>query len=330
MAHKYNMHFAYPNVIPRAGEFIGCGRYTTFQNDRRVPEEYTLQENTPNTPNRLGVEHAMQVLAPNAFNKANCIYEIKDNPTQRYQGNSLDLAYLLAHVSRELESRYLLGDVWCTGSVHVNEGLPVLKKVDDTGFLLKLQAFLAPENKDSLFIVPAANITNTINENITENKVQAYSLSQSIKSQLKRVGGGGKTIIKVLPHELPLLVETLVVPQQKKRSYKKIALAGVVLFTLVSTFCSLYFYAPLSKTNHAQVVVPSKEKTSSIDRQGESLIASVSSPVNVDLGFTYRKGGTEQQTRLDVTSKSLTELILSHRDFYRLSISPKNKQAGIY
>jgi len=43
-----SIHFAYPNVLPKKGDFIGCGRYTVFAPDDAPPSRYNEVQDAPN------------------------------------------------------------------------------------------------------------------------------------------------------------------------------------------------------------------------------------------------------------------------------------------
>jgi hypothetical protein len=87
------MDFAFPNVNP---DFVGCGRYAAFQKepepDYTPPLSHILK--------RERVEQAVEMLAPVPATVHKTVYEKKDRPEEAYAGDSLQLAYLLACISR--------------------------------------------------------------------------------------------------------------------------------------------------------------------------------------------------------------------------------------
>ena len=86
------IHFAYPNVIPKKGLFIGCGRYGVLHETFPLKPEYIEVSETPNTPNRRHLEYALQLLAPASYDSNRIVVEKKDQPSHQYQGNSLDFS----------------------------------------------------------------------------------------------------------------------------------------------------------------------------------------------------------------------------------------------
>ncbi len=95
------IHFAYPNVIPRESKFLGCGRYVAAFLGEAPEPHYELVE--LNVPNIQEIHLAALQLAPESTDSKQVIYERKDVSSQRYPGESRDLAYLLALISRSRE-----------------------------------------------------------------------------------------------------------------------------------------------------------------------------------------------------------------------------------
>ncbi len=212
------MHFAYPNVLPRSKKFIGCGRYTVFADNEEIAAEYSEACETPNTPNRTTLKRAAQLLAAESFDSSLLIYHKKDRPEETYQGDSLDLAWFLAHVMRSAKADHqVTGDIWCTGVIQIN-GTPHLFDVDPHGFALKLEAFLNHNNKDRLFIVPLANITPQIRSLCRDELVDIIRLTNKTslgKSTLRK-----KTILAVPADDLATLIKLLFPTKHKLRTIK--------------------------------------------------------------------------------------------------------------
>lgn len=199
------IHFAYPNT--KGERFIGCGRFAVFTLDDPPPaEEYDIAD--PECPSRAEIIDSASILAPEPVHPWYIIYERRDDPEQHYLGNSLGLAFLLALISRNRTLRFEVEetDIWCTGCVEIAGEQPIVKSVVGAGFEAKLEAFLAPENPDLLFIVPEANIDQHLQLQLnTRDDVTVACLSDFPRRwRLQR-----KTIVKVRRHELPVLVEVL-------------------------------------------------------------------------------------------------------------------------
>ncbi len=200
-------HFAYPNVLPKKEIFIGCGRYTVFSPDKSVDSDYCEVRGGPNTPNKNTLKRAMQLLAAEAFDSTRALYHKQDRLEEKYQGDSLDLAWFLAHIlrARKLCCR-LSTDVWCTGVILIN-GNPHLFDVDPNGFTLKLKAFLDPANTDLLFIVPLANIDPQARTMCKENDAKVIRLGSDMVCNL--IDLGEKTVLTVPADGLTDLLDTL-------------------------------------------------------------------------------------------------------------------------
>ncbi len=139
------IHFVYPNVKLLEQTFIGCGRYLAAE--EAPGEDYTLAD--PKITKKLADLHtAADKLAPDSLETGKRIWEKQDRPGAVYTGDSQNLAYLLALISR---SRFLKlslqGDIWCTGVITFREGgRPVLEAIDPKTLTLKLKAFLSDDN----------------------------------------------------------------------------------------------------------------------------------------------------------------------------------------
>jgi hypothetical protein len=334
-------HLAYPNVIPRERRFIGCGRYGVFL-PGDTPKSYQPLDETPNTPNRMVLDHAMQILGPEGYASLETIHEKKDRPDQRYQGDSLDLAYLLAHILRGRKFRSAFpGDLWCTGAVQISEGQPILRKVDSTGFDLKLEAFLSKENRDSIFIVPAANVNTRIQSNLDDQEVKVLNVGQIVPKRLdKAITGYNKIMIKVLPHELPSLIETLFISRNPKYGFVKWILTLLVLIAAAGLVWINKKPPPLD-------IGPDSVKTSLIkgdfqealtllaqagDDQSwaREILKTLNTPLNAKAHLIYRKDGTTQHHQMNMASAELAELTLTHHDYYRIEVQTKNTVQPLY
>ena len=346
------MHFAYPNVIPKDSTFIGCGRYRVLNSLEDNTEGYHLIDTSPNTPNRLSLEHAMQVLGPEGYSSAGNIHEIRDQPEHKYQGDSLDLAYLLVHINRGRRLRFTPSkDIWCTGVVQVNEGKPILRKVDDTGFKLKLAAFLAPENKDPLFIVPAANLTSRISENIANNNAKIHTLGENVDAILRNLESPSKTVLQVLPHELPSLVDSLFSPFKKSRKIWR-PLLGISLLTILGVGV-WYLQSPINspettseeqatelqrdeKAINAEKQIDRIEGTGTIQNEtsqrveSKAIIPKIEAPLDATIRFIYRRRGSGEPMEIDISTLKPAELTLTHKDHYRLAIDIESIEELVY
>ncbi len=233
-------HFAYPNILAREDKFVGCGRYAALL-PREVPET-GYERAVPNSPNKSTVRTIAEMLAPESFDSEREIYEAKDEHDAKYQGDSLDLAYLLVLVSRSRKLRWpdskKDGDIWCTGSLDIRKDTPQLVRVDGKGFDIKLRAFLSEKNRDNLFIIPTANIRMEKHASLLEEKgVQVLSLRQ-FPSLKKRNVFEKKTILKVLGNEVELLADVLFEKPASesfdRRYFGKLALGLLLTFALLA------------------------------------------------------------------------------------------------
>ena len=336
------IHLAYPNVLPREDRFIGCGRYAIMEPGVKPNSSYQEIEDTPNTPNRLHLEHVMQLLGPEAYDTSRTVFEKKDRPDRQYLGDSLDMAFLLAHIHRAGNFRITVnGDLWCTGVVQMNDDRPILRKVDATGFRLKLKYFLAKENPDPLFIVPVANLNNEILRLITSSGGQLFSLKQFNSHKFKRSQAEkAKVVLKVLPHELTRLVQTLFRVPKKKSSLKWV----IVFAMLILSIAGGWFY-----TQNNKIIPPTPQQIYQSLEAGQfktaanllkkadpkdSRIKEISelshTPLNVALGFIYRRSPKEELQKVVVENGVLPDVTLSHKDYYSIEIQPQDFPKPLY
>ncbi|QTA83820.1 Sulfatase-modifying factor enzyme domain-containing protein [Desulfonema limicola] len=177
------IRFVYPNAKPRENKFIGCGRFFAS-----LPEnDFGLKPVNPDIVNVQEVMDAAEKLAPESFHSEKTVYEIKDIPEEKYEGDSLDLAYLLALISRSQEVAFCHDthetDIWCTGCIDIkNNEMPYLKQVKPPGFSIKLRAFIS-QDKDVLFIVPVANIQPEHKKLLEDSQVRLLFLKQLQKDK---------------------------------------------------------------------------------------------------------------------------------------------------
>ncbi|WP_155324655.1 hypothetical protein [Desulfosarcina ovata] len=333
-------HFAYPNVLPREQRFVGCGRYRVMNPKDGHPENYYSVEETPNTPNRMVLEHAMQTLGPESYAAAKTIYERRDLPSQKYQGDSLDLAYLLAHIhrGRNLKNK-LSGDIWCTGVVQTSDGKPILRKVDPTGFELKLDAFLASENEDDIFIVPAANINTKIKDHASFKGVACYTLGQFANLNAKnQTTQSDKLIIKVLPNELPNLMESLFLSKSIKNHKKKWLLSLSIIILIVSLFW-IFIVTPKTAISEDEIrslifngeFDEAKNKLAQADGNqlwAVQISAALNEKLDADVHLIFRRNDNSLVHQTD--SESTGDLILTHRDYYRIKINLSKTEYPLY
>ena len=201
------IRFAYPNV-DASEQFIGCGRYMTTTLDApTLSEGHTIAE--PNVGHLSKVTTAASLLAKESFETEQEIYEYKDQPDTPYLGDSMGLAYLLAliHRSRRTcwERNETSFDIWCTGTIEVAGGVPMLNNVYRNLFSVKLQAFLMDQNAP-LFIVPVANLEPKHRQLCRPLNVSILSLDQYSPAQLSPET---KAILQLHGHELNKLVQTI-------------------------------------------------------------------------------------------------------------------------
>ncbi len=206
------IRFVYPNVNA-SEQFVGCGRYVTAHHgDPCVSAAYAIAE--PNVGHLSKVTTAASLLAKESFDAEHEVYECKDQPDTPYLGDSMGLAYLLALIHRSRsscwEERGQSFDIWCTGTIEVTGGTPMLSNVYRNLFAVKFQAFL--DEKDApLFIVPVANIEPKQRQLCRRQDVNILSLEQYTRSS-KQQFDETKTILQLHGDELGSLVQTIFIP----------------------------------------------------------------------------------------------------------------------
>lgn len=256
-------HFAYPNVLPRLEIFIGCGRYTVFAPDETPSADYTEVQGAPNTPNRNSLKRAVQLLASESYDSVKTLFHKQDQRDKQYQGDSLDLAWFLAHILRTRKLRHQAEtDTWCTGVLHVDGSGPHLLDVDPDGFYLKLQAFLDPTNNDLLFIAPLANLEPRARQMCRDTGTRIIRLGDHNSSNLKSMTGN--TILAVASDELPSLLELLFIqPASRKSGKRKIRTYLLLLLLLAVAGFAVKPFITTGPQNQYPVSVPAPlpEKT---------------------------------------------------------------------
>ncbi|GAK58061.1 WD-40 repeat protein [Candidatus Vecturithrix granuli] len=204
-------HFAYPNVKISQNSFIGCGRYLAI-----LPEEVSEGQRYELIAAKVidftaNVYTAVAKFAPESSASKKKIYERKDVLEAKYFGPSQNLAYFLALISRSrpLKLQGIRGDIWCTGALECSNGNQmILEGVNAIGFDIKVRAFLADKNSDTLFLIPESD-AQTLNEE--EVKVHHASLVdlQTFCHRSPQEHAAGKWLIRIRPEELGLLVKFL-------------------------------------------------------------------------------------------------------------------------
>ncbi len=224
-------HFAYPNVLPRSNIYIGCGRYAVFPPEKEPDKAYREVLEAPMTPNRNLLARAIQLLAAERYHSRNRLFHIQDQTEHIYQGDSLDLAWLLAqiHCSRDL-CRTVNGDIWCTGILDLDKDGVHLLGVNHDGFCLKLEAFLDRANTDMLFIVPLANINSRI---VTLCEEAGVAIQQLDTCSRRLFTAKRKQVLAVPANGMTKLLELLFI----KSNIARTATGGILLLVAISLGC---------------------------------------------------------------------------------------------
>jgi hypothetical protein len=332
------IHFAYPNVIPKKGLFIGCGRYGVLHQEFTLKPEYIEVSEAPNTPNRSHLEYALQLLAPASYDSDRIVVEKKDQPSYRYQGNSLDLAYFLAHTHRSKDlKKQVSGDIWCTGAIEVKDGTPFLHKVEESGFQLKLMHFLDQQNGDKLFIVPAANIQRERLTTAALEGAEVKSIHQ-LKDNSSPLNTTTKTILKVLPNELPELIDLLFMAQITRKGRNKWPLVGLAIVAAILSGWWFHFKpdAPgiddIERLLQAGDLITAKQTVARLNEGGpraNTIWSSMNTPLNFEITMEVQKKGATAIQSLKLEQKK-TDLTLSHEDDYRLTLSAESPPERLY
>jgi len=348
------MHrFAYPNVIPKKAEaqFIGCGRYKAMPSERAGTEDIAIKDG-PETPDLSHLRRSVEILAPDSYDSEKIIFEKKDRPDRIYRGNSADLAWLLAHINRARSLAFpnlnYPDDIWCTGIVKFKEQTQtsILSEVDSKGFRIKLNAFLADENPDKLFIAPTANVDDHELEQIINNKnAELLSLTQFNASD-KNSACARKTIIKVLSNEIPALIGLFFehpsqnTPERKKEKTRRLFLIGAITLLLL-LFGGWFIYEYWDKVSPHQVIdsVENGEfaqaaillkKVSTKNAELSLLREMLDNTIKLTLKFEYRPSDDPSApiVRQDFTETHNT--ILNHTHDYRLLITTSAAPMPLY
>jgi len=205
------IHFAYPNASN--SDFLGCGRYVALPPEKFPEPADKYKIAAPNNINIGEIRRYALTLAPDTEKiRRMIIYEKKDDKSEVYIGDSLELAYLLALISRSRKLKLKISDdIWSTGAIIIKERLhpflkegfrPYLKKVDSKQFDFKINEFLYKAN-ETLFIVPAENIHREYEILCEQENVEILSLNE-FQPYIQK-----KTILKVEWEELELLVKII-------------------------------------------------------------------------------------------------------------------------
>ncbi len=200
--------FVYPNADIRNERFIGCGRLAGFRVDEEPEDGYEIPDFDSS---ELGhVSEAASILVRESVDSNCYICEKKDDPSEDYRGDSLDLAYLLATIScsRTLTLRLSNRDIWCTGCIEIAGATPLLQRVFSEPFRVKLEAFLSNDNLDPLFIVPDVNIDQKLRFDLHLDRREDVRVA-SLKDLPIHDFSRQKIILRVCRNELPVLVDAL-------------------------------------------------------------------------------------------------------------------------
>lgn len=336
------IHFAYPTA--KKNEFTGCGRFRV--SDREIPG-YTPA--TPSIANRSEVNTAAILLAPELKENGRVVYERKDSESLIYMGDSMNLAYMLALISRsrtlKIPPEYH-ADIWCTGAINIKDNRhPFLQAVQPFVFDAKLEGFLSDDNPDRLFIVPAANIENHHQALFQQNGVNILTLNRSSKKDLPKILQQ-KTVLKVWENDLHLLRDFLFQkPLSVRRTFAKSAfvLLGILLLA------GLWFFLqksgedapkmPLAETiieclenGEFTRAIALVEKAPRHDSEVMRIKEMIMKPLPLEPLFQYVITGTCPPSEYPMDYPKLENLILGDNDYYRFIISgtPENTDLYLY
>ncbi len=362
-------HFAYPNVLPRQEVFIGCGRYTVSAPGKTPGAAYEEVHGVPNTPNKNALSRAVQLLAPESFDSRKVLFHKQDQQDKKYQGDSLDLAWFLTHVLRSSQLRFRTKtDIWCTGVLQIDGSGPHLLDVEQSGFDLKLRAFLDATNKDLAFIVPLPNLTARARMMCRKNNTRILRIDDITNNDFKEPANHNeKKVFAVAADELQLLLKTLFSPpmvsQAKSRKATKIKWATLALLLAIVT--GIFSILPLKSTPDAPLpLIPpapqSVQKTKNLShyqatdiiakiRQGDfSIVQSflegdgqednnellqlrqqLNTPLEIQGELQYLFA--EDKTNNNIAGEENgTQIVLTHRDLYRYIVNMKAPGDALY
>jgi len=343
------MHrFAYPNVIPQQSEFIGCGRYLAIPADQAGMGDSAVKDG-PETPDLSHLRRSIETLAPESYDSEKIIFERKDRPEKTYRGNSADLAFLLAHISRArslvFPDTHYTGDIWCTGIVKFREQTQtaILSEVDSKGFRIKLDSFLAEENPDTLFIAPTANLDDAELENkITAQNARLLSLTQ-FRASDKHRADKRKTVVKVLSNEIPALIhlffERLLPnrPDRKREKARRPFFIGIIAILALIT-CGWWLHSDLLPrliinsiengefARTARLIKTPSMGNDPLVRLKEMLDA----PVNMTIKLEYRHANEPSAPIFRQAFSETHQTVLNHTHDYRLLVAATALPAPLY
>ena len=358
-------HFAYPNVLPRQGIFLGCGRYTVSTPGNTPGEAYSEVHGVPNTPNKNILSRAVQLLAPESFDSTKVLFHKQDQQDKKYQGDSLDLAWFLTHILRARQLGFQAkSDIWCTGVLQVDGSGSHLLDVEQCGFDLKLQAFLDPANKDLVFIVPLPNLTSQARKISRKHNITILRINDATSNDFKELSDQQhKKIIAVAADELQVLLKALFIPpafdRAKGRKANKLKWSILfLLLTVVIGFANLPFKSspdspilPVQKELKSPKQLQQYQAANLISkiRQGDfSLVLSfleddqyenneellqlrqqLTTPLTVqgELQYLFAK---DKKTGDIPNEDNVTQIILTHSDRYRYIVNVTTPIDALY
>lgn len=192
------IHFAYPNVY-HGEPFAGCGRFCPAEEKPHDGYEPVNHDSTADLE-KLRPLIVDEIAKDTRAQPQIHIYEKRDQ-NDDYLGISKQLAYLLVYIYRVRRLKLAVThDIWCTGSIReVKANYPALVDLEQETFGLKLQAFLAEDNPDWLFIVPAANITPEARRLCETHGAQLHDLDTFEQTEYAQQPLPRKTIVTVRP-----------------------------------------------------------------------------------------------------------------------------------
>jgi len=155
-----------------------------------------------NISNNSEISKATAILSYNISPKENWNVYAQIGDKDKWSGDSLAFAYLIALVNISLESKYETDiDIWFTGSIDLKyhdrkEGMPFLTDVFEDEFEIKLDAFLSQES-DIFFIVPDFNINPAMRELCTIKNSDIITAKEFKKINFEKINQKKKYIITV-------------------------------------------------------------------------------------------------------------------------------------